>query len=105
MPSVEIAPGLWLDEYDDGFYMMVEKGKASVFIRRGVPPKDAPASVTASPRPTPVNLGSAPFQVRASGDTGQEVVSAEGRVVARTTDPAAGELICKLLNVYKKVKG
>ncbi len=104
-PSVEVAPGVWLDEYDDGYYMMVEKGKASVFIRRGVPPKDASSATTANPAQSPVNLGSAPFGLRLAKDGGHEVVNAEGRFVARTPDAATGDLIRKLLNLYKKVKG
>lgn len=94
--SSEVAPGVWLDEYCEGHFMMIEKGKASVFIHRGASPKST--STTAK-------VGTAPFQMRVSGHGAQEIVDADGRIVARTTDEVAGELICKLLNLYKKVKG
>ena len=96
MPSVEVTPGVWLEEYDDGHFMMVERnGKASVIIHRAAPAK------TPSP---PTKVGTVPFQVRTPASGGQEIVDAEGRVVARTTDGATGELISKLLNLYTKAK-
>jgi len=39
-----------------------------------------------------------PFLIRSSGNVGQEIVDAEGRVVVWTTNEWIGQVICKLLN-------
>jgi len=39
-----------------------------------------------------------PFTVRGSGGVGQEVVDADGRIVAWTTDAWLAQVICRLLS-------
>lgn len=44
------------------------------------------------------------FQVRSSGNVGQEILDVDGNVYAWTTDDFKAALICKLLNTYQKVQ-
>lgn len=39
-----------------------------------------------------------PFSIRSSGNVGQEIVDADGRVVSWTTDELVAAVICRLLN-------
>jgi hypothetical protein len=88
--SVEISPGMWLDEFDDEHFAIVENGRASVFIARRKPRAKSPTPVDAPP-----------FDVRASGNVGQEILDGDGKVIAWTTDEAKAALICKLLTLHK----
>ena len=88
----EIAPGLWMEEYEPGRFMVTGKsGTADVIIHRNGSPK--------SPR-----LETPPFTVRASGNIGQEILDLDGNVFAWTTDPVKAALIVKLLTLHKKVE-
>lgn len=40
----------------------------------------------------------AAFSVRSSGHVGQEILDADGRIIAWTTDPWVAEVIAKFLN-------
>ncbi len=88
-PSSEVAPGVWLEEFTDNRFVMTEKnGRASVFIHRSKLPtlKETP-----------------PYQVRESGNVGQEIVNEDGNIVCWTTDPVVAALIAKLLTLHRKV--
>lgn len=59
-----------------------------------------------APDPKPAKRAESPhYEVRPSGNCGQEILDTSGTVVCWTTDEVMAALICKLLNVYKKVKG
>jgi hypothetical protein len=91
MPSNELAPGVWLEAFTDNSFLITERsGRASVTIHRGSQPSPCPAA--------------APFQVRQSGNVGQEIVNQEGKIVCWTTDPVIAALICKLLTLHRKVE-
>lgn len=44
-----------------------------------------------------------PFMIRSSGNIGQEILDADGRVVAWTTDEWIGRVICRLLNEHEEL--
>lgn len=44
----------------------------------------------------PENLG--PFSIRQSGNIGQEILDADGKIIAWTTDDWTAQVIAKLLN-------
>jgi len=41
-----------------------------------------------------------PFSIRSNGNVGQELLDADGRIIAWTTIPWLGELICALLTDF-----
>ncbi|MGE3408660.1 MAG: hypothetical protein AB7I37_17710 [Pirellulales bacterium] len=45
------------------------------------------------------------YEVRPSGNCGQEILDTSGTIVCWTTDEVMAAHIAKLLNLYKKVKG
>jgi hypothetical protein len=84
--SEQVAPGIWIDQIDDGQYVMTERnGMASVIIHTTPKARE-------------------PFSVRASGNVGQEIIGPDGLVYAWTTDPVRAAHICKLLIAYKNVQ-
>ncbi len=84
--SEQVAPGIWMDQIDDGQFVMTERnGMASVIIHTTPKTKE-------------------PFCVRASGNVGQEIIGPDGLVFAWTTDPVKAAHICKLLTAYKNVQ-
>lgn len=88
-PASELAPGVWLEEFTDSSFLITERsGRASVTIHRGSSPSPA----------------AAPFQVRLSGNVGQEIVNQDGKIVCWTTDPVMAALICKLLTLHRRVE-
>ena len=86
---IERHPYLGVNLYD-------ENGRKDVLICRHL----------FSPDPQPVKKVESPhYEVRPSGNCGQEILDISGTVICWTTDEVMAALICKLLNVYKKVKG
>ena len=84
--SEQVAPGIWMDQIDDGQYVMTERnGLASVIIHTTPKAKE-------------------PFSVRESGNVGQEIIGPNGLVYAWTSDPVRAAHICKLLIAYKNVQ-
>ena len=92
--STDLGDGLQMIETKDRghcFRVLEPDGKVSVVIAVNSPPPKPPI-------PT-----DKPFYVR-QADSGQEVMSFNGEIVARTTDEAMAEHICKLLNVYEIIQ-
>jgi len=59
-------------------------------------------SGTAEERP-PFSTGcdiQGPFTIRSSGNIGQEILDANGRIIAWTTSPWLGQVICELLTDF-----
>ena len=98
MPNTtDIGDGLRMVEtHDKGHcYRIVEPdGSVSVTILAS-----SPLAPKVATKPAP----DASFHVRDT-DSGQEIVNAQGVVMARTTDPAMGKHIMNLLTVYENMK-
>lgn len=60
-------------------------------------------AVNTSPPPQPTPISDKPFQVRQSS-RGQEIMNAQGEIVARTTDEAIARHICFLLIAYRNIQ-
>lgn len=67
-------------------------GKVSTIIAVNTPPH---------PQPTPIS--DKPFHVRQTS-SGQDIVDAQGEVVARTTEEATAKHICFLLTAYRNIQ-
>ena len=72
---------------------------------QAVIPEPSFTSGTPSERPTFSTACAihGPFMVRSSGNIGQELLDADGRIIAWTTMPWLGELICALLTDFTKI--
>ena len=98
MPNTtDLGDGLRMVETNDKghcYRILEPDGKVSVTIWASSPP---------APKVAPRSASSALFNVRDT-DSGQEIVNAQGIVVARTTDPAMGKHIMNLLIVFENMK-
>lgn len=73
-----------------------EEGRRAVLIcHRPFAPDVKPVKKAESPE----------YEVRPSGNCGQEILDSSGTIVCGTTDEVMAAHIAKLLNLYKKVKG
>ena len=97
MPNVtDIGDGRKLVETHDRGHcirMVEPDGKVSMVIAKSPSPPPKP------PEPT----SDKPFHVRQTS-SGQEIVSAEGEIIATTTDEKHATHICKLLIVWENLK-
>ena len=93
MPGVtDLGDGrLLVEGRDKGHYIkMIEPdGKVSMVISLN------------DPLPKPVAID--PYQVRTLW-SGQEIIDTDGKVIATTTDPQEAALLCKMRNLYEKVR-
>ena len=97
MKTTDIGDGLHMVETNDKghcYRVLEPDGKVSVTIWASSPPAPKVA-----PKPAP----DASFHVRHT-DSGQEIVSAQGIVVASTKNPAMAEHIRTLLVVWETLK-
>ena len=98
MPNTtDIGDGLRMVETNDKghcYRILEPDGKVSVTIWASSPP---------APKVAPRSAPDASFHVRDT-HSGQEIVNAQGIVVACTTDPAMGKHIMNLLIVFENMK-